>query len=1581
MSSDVLKVRCRQELRSLSLEGGSHPSLDRRSLAIWLFEWYESKGRRLPYGIDGKRVDEISEEELEFLHKILAELPTDFPMIRYSALWSKWLFPNINWRKSDNYYNIWLAIMKIMEERFPDVYVNDVDPLVKLVSDCLNSSSNPSQELCYVGLKLLAKLVSLYIPPRKGFSIVTGPFLESLRDLYTRAGTEDAFSFKIKQEITKLVQVAVCEKHLPSFLATLRTQVFLITGSHKQPASSNYTFDFYQTLVSKGSKFDCFLPLLIRKIHEVERSGKKEGQIRSTIGGDYLLFFLYLSLSLEDQKSFCESIQYVDECFAFFIGVNTFNIRESEDEFGNNFKLRIYELILKKLQECIRQRVLNPNVWNIIESSIVIDPIRCLELLPLLFRTDKSDTPKCEKPSLYGPLNIILDFISNEDLNPEDSSRLIQSESRSSSLNICISKYILTFIKLHDLPLLFSKFSEILNMHASSRSIRQLEQAFLSTEVLQTIKDKIGLSALPGQTSDIIDSFLGFLKINQSVSAIHESVSASWIGILMIAIPITESSIPNLEEFAGQIHQYILDSDSKKPPPESSKFIQTTCTVGIIHLLRKISAWSIERNDKLSEMLAYHYNKVLSPDFPEIHLGKHSSSSPFCLYSVLIHLIILLTQLRDSGSLGVDEFTKIFALYGQFLDDSQGLCSEDSAWKVKVNKVLTRFILTNISHLEGIETCIKSYVEDKDRSPHFDSFVASIFELFIQQNDVPSSIFKSVIQIPLLPGLLVDIALEKMESVKSLTGRKKRKVSRDPEAGTRVSYNFQVLDFWSRRDVVAFFVNNRMESSLEDAFPKISRLYLNLVFEFDSILGSRQDQDPLIDLLEKVTEGVMKWITMEEEIGANDFVESISRFLFDRGNPEEPNRLAWFLGLISRIEARTELSQNLNSILIRSARSASRSLQDPKQIGDLVIEQMDSLEWWWWMDPGTNLEDLLSKRRSWICQMQLCIDLSSETSFERMKERILGKVNILETLGGLKDQLKEDRRTELLYSVRICELYLRVNPEMHSWDLGGGNQDGETEGEQSLLRLRSVFRTLGGILSETQAVLEDTKRSSGLIEESFILLDLIIKYLSQGVLIINQSISSLRQDPESMKHCFELSKEVYSDTFRLLLGVIRVNLEFGIYRMLQDPSGGPETGGDHKTASEWSRYFLKCVLEGSSMKKEDYRCGTSTFRQMEIYEIISNLVSHSVTSLLNHAINEGIIKASFTREENLFVVLSYLDLFWGIVRNKGHIYKCLSPCLKGNPFSRISSWGASDRLEFTLEIMVSKFVDFLERRESDIRKEYILCTFSFVRLSNIISILYSCCVGCYISEAKDNARVGLNNSHIITISNMALVVSSKLSSIGLSLRFEDLANIVQKRSMDDNTRESFYLALFECLMISPYIPLYTLFNPLWDQSNRKKNKNQRMTGHLDVWISQFHLIEESLKNLLSLGECISLHETGLKLYTTHNKRISRLYPLIVSQVTKSKVQRYSISLVGDLINYIYVLNKRLEQAEESEELREIINLNIQIIKNSCLNPILAVIDNHCKQSLFTMLKDEQRIIFKQIDKRNSELQTFNKLEG
>lgn len=1591
MSSDVLRVRYRRELNSLSLEPETHQSFDRKSLAIWFFEWYDSKGRRLPYGKNDKRLNEIPEEELEFLHGILKELPGDFPMIRYSALWSKWLFPNVNISHSRKSFDFWLKIMKIMEEKFPTVYVNDLDPLIKLVSDYLDSASPNEFELCYVGVKLLRKLVSMYIPPRKGFGIVSSRLLESFGNFYVKEGLESPFFMQIKNEIAQLIQICVNDKHLPSFLSILRNEVFALTGNSKQKSSSNYTFDFYKALVGKGSKFDCFIPLIIKKIHEVERSNYKETQTSNSIGGDYLLFFLYLSLNLEDLKEFYEKANYVNECFNFFIGVNTFNIRESDDEFGNNFKLRIYELILGKLQESILRDTLNPKIWKTIENSIIIDPIKCLEFLPKIFLSSKDEKlviPKSAKVShkyyIYGPLEILLGFISGEDFSSHimDSYMPTSESSFSSSLTICITKYILTFIKLHDLPLFFNSLSKVLLKNIKTKDLHELEAIFLSTQVLQIIKYNIGISILPGQTSDIFDSFLGFLKGNSSNSLLYESISTSWIGILMISIPLSESSIPILEDAAIQIHQYI----------SNSKITQTTCILGLIHLLRKLLTWNIEQKNDLLEILNFYYDKILTQNYQEKPIQKDSIHPSFNLYCMFVQLITLITKLRDLGTLNQDDFNKIFVLYGLILDGCSSLIPDDHSWSIRINKILTKFILQNISYLKGIEKFIKHYVEskNKDKFSEFGLFTRSLYQEYIQTNNVSNSLFRNLVQIPYLTSLMIYLALQELDSFIETGRNKRRRLNFDQssqELGFSMSHDLQMIDFWNRKDLVTYFINNRTELLLGDIFSEISSLYLKLVFEIDYVSGSKNDHSSSLHLLEKAVEGILRWINIESEIGANDFVIKFSKAIFSPENEEnKTNLLVKFLELIKVVETNTKLSQNLNVILRKSVNNAFESEEDSKKTGDFVISQMESLDWWWWLNIKDNFEGILTQNMSWVNQIQLSIDLCSENSFKSMKERIVGNIDIFQTLNGLKHKLKVKKKMELLYSTKICELYLKADPNIQRWNLNyeeiiDGELD-ETHKNLPLLKIKTVIDILGDLLKKIQKVIDDPEKKKYLINEVFTLIDLIISYLKQVIQIINKIISELKKNQVEMKLCFGLLEKTYSETFKLILELIRINLEFGIYRINQYNYDLPNFKNHQKTVSEWSRYIVKCILEGSSIRKEDYSHSFQIYRQMDIYEIVSILINGSITSLINYAINETMVKVDFSKEENLFVLLSYLDLFWGVIRNKGQIYRCLSPCLKGGLFSKISTWGASDKLEFSFEIVISKLIDSIERRQSNIRNEYILYTFSFIRLSNIISILYSCCIGCYIESIKENPRLSLNNSRIIPISNMLLVISSRLSSIGLGLRLDDLEEVIRKERIDDNTRESFYLALFECLTISPYIPLYTLLNPLWDQSSRKKNRNQMSTGHLDVWISQFHLIEENLKNLVNLGDQISQHPLGLNLYTLHNKRISRLYPLIVSQITKNKVQRYSISLACDLINYINIINKRLELVDEDEEhLREIININAQIIKNSCLNPILSVIDDHCRQSLFTMLKDEQRIIFKQINKKNSELLSFSKLEG
>ncbi|KAK9171756.1 hypothetical protein CmeUKMEL1_03310 [Cryptosporidium meleagridis] len=1589
MSSDVLRVRYRQELNFLSFESEIHQSFDRKSLAIWFFEWYDSKGRRLPYGKNDQRLNEIPEEELEFLHGILKELPGNFPMIRYSALWSKWLFPNVNICHSKKSFDFWLNIMKIMEERFPTVYVNDLDPLIKLVSDYLDSASPNEFELCYVGVKLLRKLLYMYIPPRKGFGIVSSHLLESFGNFYVKEASESPFLVQIKHEIAQIIQICVNDKHLPSFLSILRSEVFALIGYSKQKSSSNYTFDFYKALVRKGSKFDCFIPLIVKKIHEVERSFYKETQTSNSIGGDYLLFFLYLSLNLEDLKEFYEKANYVNECFNFFIEANTFNIRESDDEFGNNFKLRIHELILGKLQESILKDALNPQIWKTIENSIIIDPIRCLEFLPKIFLSTKDEKlliPKSGKVShkyyIYGPLEILLGFISGEDFSQftMDSLTSTSETSLSSSLTICITKFILTFIKLHDLPLFFNSLSKVLSKNINTKDLHEFEAIFLSTPVLQIIK-YIGTSILPGQTSDIFDSFFGFLKGNSSNSLLYESISTSWIGILMIAIPLSESSIPILEDAAIQIHQYI----------SNSKTTQTTCILGLIHLLRKLLSWNIEQKNDLLEILNFYYDKILKQNYRE-SLQKDPIHPSFNLYSMLSHFITLITKFRDLGTLNQDDFNKIFALYGLILDGCSSLIPDDPSFSIRINKILTKFILQNISYLKGIEKSIKDYVESKNKHKfsEFGLFTRSLYQNYIQTNNVSNSLFRNLVQIPYLTSLMMYMASEELDRLIETGRNKKRRLNFDKssqELGYSLSHDLQMIDFWNRKDLVTYFVNNRTELLLGDVFSEISSLYLKLVFEIDYVSGLKNGHSSLLHLLEKAVEGILSWISIENEIGANGFLIKFSQAIFSPENREnKTNLLVMLLELITIIETNTKLSRNLNVILRKLVQYAFESGEDSKKTGEYVINQMESLDWWWWMNIKDDFEGLLTRNTSWINQIQLSIDLCSENSFKSMKERIVGNIDIFQTLNGLKHKLKVKKKVELFYSTKICELYLKADPEIQSWNLKDEEiMDGEpdkTHKSSPLLRIKAVIEILGGLLKKIQKVFDDSEKRKYLINEGFTLIDLIISYLKQLIQIINKIISELKKNQEEMKLYFGLLEETYSETFKLILELIRINLEFGIYGVSQYNNDLPDFRNHQKTVSEWSRYIVKCILEGSSIRKEDYSHSFEIYRQMDIYEMVSIIINGSITSLINYAINETMVKVNFSKEENLFVLLSHLDLFWGIIRNKGQIYRFLSPCLKGGLFSKISTWGASDKLEFSFEIVISKLIDSIERRQSNMRNEYILYTFSFIRLSNIISILYSCCIGCYIESIKENSRSSLNNSRIIPISNMLLVISSRLSMIGLGLRLDDLEEVVKKERIDDNTRESFYLALFECLTISPYIPLYTLLNPLWDQSSRKKNRNQMSTGHLDVWISQFHLIEENLKNLLNLGDQISQNPIGINLYTLHNKRISRLYPLIVSQITKNKVQRYSISLACDLINYINIINKRLELVDEDEgRLRETINMNSQIIKNSCLNPILSVIDDHCKQSLFTMLKDEQRIIFKQINRKNSELLSFSKLEG
>ncbi|KAF7458225.1 hypothetical protein HWI79_1226 [Cryptosporidium felis] len=1585
MNSDVLRVRYRRELSSLSLGEEVSRSSEKRDLAIWLFEWYDSKGRKLPYSQDEGRLDKVPIEELNFLKEVLEELPGDFPMIRFSTLWSNWLLPHVKMGLSKEYDLLWAGIMELIERKFPNVFLGDIDSFVNSVSYYLQLDPVSYVELCYTTIKLLRKLISMYVPPRKGFALISGRLIKPLEAYYSSKIHVNSVTSKVRREIEKLLQTTVSEKHLSSFVSILRVETLTLidqkTPSLRQNPSSNYTMELFKAIIGEEPQFDYFIFTIIKQIYETERLLSSDLSPSTSIGSEYLLFFLYLSINLRDQTQFLRKIQALNECFDFFIEKNTFNIRESTDEFGNNFKLRIYDIIFEKLHNSISLGYFNPDIWRLIENSILIDPIRSLEFLPDIFISQKGNFKKPIVLKLQdratispasGLTEIILSFISGKKLETGKYPALMESslKSEESSLITCISKYILTFMKLHDLPLLFNTFSEILSSEIVPKDRVFYEEIFLNFQVLQVIKDNIGHSTLPGQISNILDSFFEFMKANISQNHLFEVVSSSWTGVLLVAIPLSEPSLSSIENILIQIHSYVRENARNYP-----KSTHLTTTLGMIHTVRKLISWNIEKKGELLEILNFHFSRIID-DLNVEHQEDGESSQFSKINSCLIHLIIHVTKIRDSMKISKEDFAKTFHIYNDIISLITPVPNL-TLDKYSVDKILIIFIITNLSSLQEA----RDFFNMEDLYWTHDSFLRSFLKLFIFQNSISKSLLNSILQVPNLPLLLFKLTLESItptETSKDLkrSSIKKRKLDSKSIILRQIPmfHLAEILDFWGKKEIIVFFVN---VSDILDENPSklISKFYFNLLFNSDNLLSPDRNNLPV----EKIVEGVTNWIHTEDKAGTSDFLGEFSAILFRINEEGTKDNISHFLTLISDLRDNPKLLQKLSYIFKRVIKFASMDERKLQEINKEVVYHMKSLNWWWWRDVDDKFEEILSLNMSWISQIQFCIDLSLDLDLPSLK----GDMNIIVMLGNLKKRFRKRKKTEVLFFKSLCELYLKVNPNIQDWNFSvdskkiakfcGKDSGIEKVTNEILYKLNILSKIQKSILEEIREVFIDPEKSESLLNENFSLLDLVISYLKRVIETMNSFISEGKKKKGVIEDNFTEIEKVYLGIFEVIFKVLQINLKFGIFVFRDSSVSG---SCDLITLTEWNRYFSKCVLEGNTMRKEDYRHSPSIYRHMDIHEALSILVNGSITSLLNKVFHGIVTSVNFTSED-LFLILTYLDLSWGIFKNKGYIYKSLSPCLRGRPYSKVLNWGSSDKLEFNIELLVSKLMSGVEKKFSDFKDEYIVCTFSFIRLSNIISILYSCCMKSYILEGKGEGSGGaFSTCRIVSMSNLLLTIAGRLSNFGSRVRFERLETLAGTLNLDKKTRESLYLSLFECLTIPPYILLYTLLNPLWDQSSRKKNKGKEKTGHIDVWIAQFHLIEEALKNLINLGDQISLCPMGLKAYTVHNKRISRIFPLVVSQITKNKVKRYSISIAGDLINYINLLNKRLEGTELNEEARDIINMNIQIIKGSCLSPILSVIDGHCKQALFTLLKDEQRIIFKQIVRKSSESLSF-----
>ncbi|KAH8739779.1 hypothetical protein FG386_001486 [Cryptosporidium ryanae] len=1740
MSSEVLKVKCRRDIGPFLLESSESISEDsnKKDISVWLFEWYLLKGRRLPSENEGKS-KELHLGELNLFYDILLNLPNDFPMIRHPQIWSKWLFPNAIQGFSKEQSEVWINILNLIERKFPDTFVNEFDLFVELVCVNLLSKDLMKEKILISMLSLLTKMLTIYVQPKKGFNMVVDYLLDPLWSFYKSQIEElekinveiDLETLKLKlkllDEIINVIRSIFSNSHMPSIESALN-DIFkrFNEGSIENISNINYTRTLINRLIGKNSDYNGLFPVIIDQIHKLNDqkcvfyTNRDIINSDDSIKPDYLLFFLFLNINLGENEKFISNIEHINNCFYLLIKANTFDINECVKIYNSsmNFKENMFERILGELQVSIFKKKLSPHIYKCYELCILISPIKALKLLPGIlshfklindYLRDKIDNEKeleeylsfRDNNKITGLERTILTLISSHievnnldygvknipetaddqllsDWNKvilENKHKLKKQENIIKSLSKCFSVLMLTFLKLNDFSLFFTNLNKELS--AFSPDFNICEEVLLSQDILNEIKDTYNL-VLPGRNINFFDSFFDLFKEAQNTTLLNEYISASWFGIIMISIPVFESSANKFRSRIEEIHEYIIkrDLNSKFNSDVQNNFVHVTLSCGIINLIRKVSSWNMKEKEDLKEIVDYYHSKI--SNFKLVYNNgenrfKNYSNRPF--FVELVNFISYLTKLRDSGVQSKKEILLLFHYYEELMSILQTLESNSS-----IERIITRFLLLNISGLQGIEDYFKSMYYNQDSN--FDGkgslklYLNSILKIYLYKvtnieaghGEYYISI-KIIVKIPYLILLLFKEMRSKLSfgfgnnsygfNIDDLKRRRKeiydnvyienicgniKLFGDNDENKFKLLCNF--LDFFNSKEIIMYLLNNKdlysgdisdkkyNESLYEKSyftFEVIYKFYCDLLFIFEY-----EDNIDLC-LIEKTTFGILNWIRIEEEVNSNDLVRMLTSLIFEINikcsDEVIKNRyLNRYLSLIIKLKSEKNKSfDNLvtifNKTLFFSATNCNENLK-LKALIDYIFDEMSNLDWFWWLRLSSDqMEDIRQLKsiesvnntnmNSWIIQIQFLIEFFKnfnekivyiKLDSSNFGKKIIDSNNTIKSISNgisIIKKLKADdgrNNTNLIYYiVKVSELYITLKNDILDcdeelcWDkffekMKDGNNGGNNK---ELVRMERMLTVTKDILDITEQIFNSGKPDciTASSVEGDLLLDFLFKLFTDVVL---KEFNDLMVKCKNHKHALDILYdeliEKYLKIFDFAYRIIKMNIKHALFNE------------NNIKFSEWTRYITKCIIEGCKIESDHFKDTITICRHMKLYEGISKLINNSpvigfITEVFKK-INIYLNDVNVEVDSNLmWLITSSVDFVWCIIKNKGYVYKSLLPSFRTSRTSSIEKWKISDTLYFNLEILLSKLVRIIEilLTENDLilmksraKANYIISTFSVLKISDIVSILYSCCVSCYISDLKNNNadnKVSLVNNKIMSLSNLVLTLSIKFSLFGTKV-LSNPSNFLYN-GIDNKYKEIYCLAIFESLTISSYIPIYTLLNPLWDQSRKKNNSKDK--GYIDVWTSQFHLINESLNNLIYLGDCLisfedrSILSCGLNSYIKHFKRMGRIYPLVVSQITRNKVQRYSISIISDLINYVYVLYKRIGIHDENSskyplglilsdlpsiDMKNTLESTVRMIKKSFLYQLIDIIDDHCKKSLFVMLKGEQRMIFKQIIK-------------
>ncbi|EEA06828.1 uncharacterized protein CMU_015040 [Cryptosporidium muris RN66] len=1618
MCSDILKIECRRDLTLLISPEKAIKDAEDGRLAIWLYEWYESKGRKVPLDKGVKYShNEIPLEELEFLRFILGNLPDDYIMPQYFAnLWYGYIFPNIKLDTSEEYLNTWIHIMRVMGKKYVKLFSQDTEGFINLTCQVIESQRNNRYNLVLVMIQICYRILSRFLQPRNSFNLIVKYLWKPLSTLFVeRWSTQD--NEILKKRILDIFRLTLSENHINHFLIILKNQAIGRRVDTKLESTKNYTFELYQCLFdNKGSSYHLIFHFM-KWIHETRCHNYFKMENKTSNNGpnnspEYLLFHLFISEVISNDNVFLRNTEYICQCFDFLVSNNIFIIRKGIDN-NENIQYHTYQSLCKTLDYLVSKSLTNKYIWKCIELCIIVDPVECLPFLRSILATD--DVYKLEASIEDDILEIVMSLITGSKF--DNTSNQINY-----SVDICIARYIETFTNLRDFTTLLKEIAHILlsneqTLTKDGSNLYIKRKLFLKKSCLESVIRDISLSSLPAQIPTILNDFLDTL-MGMSIKEFEDeqymedkilnlTILSIWLGILLININFNEALTVPIMEVVLKINNVknknVISSEKKSSLDIIGDIV---LTLGIIHICRKLLSWQVDEEPEIQQIIYKNLNILYNYRY-----GFNNKSSTCLDVLTLISLVNCSTLQEFNKYFDVKNLINcIFRYYKKLANDEKlALNYENSKF------ILSQYILGGFSIINTINPLIISDMLNSSSSK-VSVFLMSTLEYIIFTQDSDNT--KTYMEIPSLALPLLRITLElcknilvniiykvNKETLKEVVKKKRRisPINRDKD----ILRLCLLLKFWNKKESIQFFVSsswylgNDIDKMAHIAF-QLYWIFLNRVF-WDLELNSEEKYGNF-EWLNLIIHGVYSWIDDNTEI-SKKFTYYLQERLFNTNIEENNKLLLKYLQIIATNDEYFKFGTKKIMINILRLVICHELDEDDKIIHKLsyLLKHLNYLGWWWWVEQNgfftIKCYDL--ENSNWYCQIYLCIEIfqvghiGPQVFMENLKNQV-SKSSIINNQSPLLYSLEVLQNTLfniaklgsnslfqsnicIEHNLMLCKLFILLNPNILILDLedNGGSNFEECKISSinnniltKLKRAKSIIIITLDILHLIDNILLQAFVQGDLRKKLLMALDTFILLLSIIVEIPSQVVKLTKQQNKSENNTKEtncdLSTTFYNQAQEIFINVLnagfvicKVNLRFGIF-------DNSEIEADK--IIQWIKYISHCILEGSSINDTHFEDSVEFNRQMMLYDIFYKLTRNAPAKFTLDGLNchylSGVLWDYRTTVKTLqhnavnncnffWEYLTGIDIFWNIFRHKSQVYRWLSPCLKDNIYVKLGNGGPSHRLYFYINAISWKIISILS-----ILNLFppLTVPFIIVRISNIVSVLYASSIKCHIMDKEHNSYT---IAQVLPASHLVLSTSINVSRALNNLNYgEDAPKI-----LSDISPYSWY-CLFDCISISAYLPLYNLLNPLWDQSSRKYNFGKRVTSHIDVWISQFHLIEESLKSLLLLGDTINKTKHGDRPYEQHIKRISRLYPLIASQYTKNKVQRYSTSLIVDLIDYLHALEKK----DVTDKLSGDYQLISNIIRKSCIQPILEIIDDHTKQSLYSILKEEQRSTFKYISR-------------